>query len=107
MEAGGGGHSQGGGLALRDALQNAVVLIAREMALFRFEQQVSEVLPELYYSVACQGWQSLQVFRVLLREAASLSFCSAAAKRRWGNRRRRRAGGSEHLPHRCREADSF
>lgn len=69
-----------GGLALGDALQNAVVLMAREMVLFRFKQQVSEVLPEPYYSLACQGWQSLQVFCALLPEAASPSLRQAAAK---------------------------
>lgn len=68
-----GGAAREEGLALRDALQNAVVLIAREIVLFHFKQQVSEVLPELYYSVACQGWQSLQVFCFSPRAAASLA----------------------------------
>lgn len=54
--------------------------MAREMVLFCFKQQVSEVLPEPYYSLACQGWQSLQVFCVLLLEAASLSLRQVVAK---------------------------
>lgn len=47
-------------------LAKCCALVAREVVLFLFKQQVSEVLPELCYGAACQDWQSLQDFCVLL-----------------------------------------
>lgn len=80
---GGLGRQQEGGTASEEGLlalwQNALRSLWDKSCFFFFKQQVSEVLPELCYSAACQEWQSLQDFCVPLPGRPSIRLWPSAA----------------------------